>query len=437
MRSARALVLGFRTALALWVIAFLGRVSPDLVPGPVTVAFLLAAIIAGGISAGRLPNGGAKDGASVGFVAALVSLLLLGSLLMSGETQAWVPSASLWIPGWLFAGSVLGIVGAMLGRSMKPLPAEPDWNARFTRVAAVATLCLLAVGGLVTSRDAGLAVVDWPNSYGYNMFLYPLSRMTGNIFYEHAHRLFGSLVGLMTVALFIRLLITDRRRWVHVVAGIAVILVIAQGILGGLRVTGHFTTSTLPEEMRPNLGLAMVHGILAQLFLALMASLAAFNSTAWKKIESEQGSALPRPLATNTQLALILWVLVFVQLLLGVHLRHSGRGLMMHIVFSVAVVIPAVIVGLRLISQAKTSPILRKIGSALLGHTGTQFLLGIGALISTGIAGTADPRAPAPSSLHAVLVPTMHQTVGALLFANVTLAYLWCRRILRTASSAP
>ncbi|HET9886910.1 MAG TPA: COX15/CtaA family protein, partial [bacterium] len=352
-------------------------------------------------------------------------------------TRAWVPSASLWIPGWLIAGSVLGIVGAMLGRTMKPFPAEPDWNARFSRVAAVATLCLLAVGGLVTSRDAGLAVVDWPNSYGYNMFLYPLSRMTGNIFYEHAHRLFGSLVGLMTLTLFIRLLVTDRRRWVHVVAGLAVILVISQGILGGLRVTGHFTTSTMPEEMRPNLGLAMLHGILAQLFLALMASLAAFNSTAWKKIESEQGSALPRPLATDAQLALILWVLLFVQLLLGVHLRHSGRGLMMHIVFAVAVVIPAVIVGLRLISQAKTSRILRKIGSALLGHTATQFLLGIGALIATGIAGTADPQAPAPSSLHAVLVPTMHQTVGALLFANVTLAYLWCRRILRGGHGAP
>jgi len=438
MRGARALVLGFRTALALWIIAFLGRVSPDLVPGQVTVAFLIAAIVAGGISAGRLPNGGARDGAAVGFVAALISLLLLGSLLMSGETREWVPSAMLWIPGWLFAGTTLGAVGAAAGQKLlAPIPTEPDWNARFTRVAGVATLCLLAVGGLVTSRDAGLAVVDWPNSYGYNMFLYPLSRMTGNIFYEHAHRLFGSLVGLITIALFVRLLVADRRRWVHVVAGIAVVFVVIQGILGGLRVTGHFTTSTAPEAMSPNLGLAMVHGILAQLFLSLMAALAAFNSTAWKKIEREQGGALPRPLATDSQLTLIVWIVLFLQLLLGVHLRHTGRGLMMHIVFSVAVVIPAVLVGLRLIAKTKTSRILRKLGSALLGHTGTQFLLGIGALITTGIAGTAEPGAPPPNSLHAVLVPTLHQTVGALLFANVTLAHLWCRRILRVEGSAP
>lgn len=438
MRGARALVLGFRTALALWVIAFLGRISPDLVPGQITVAFLIAAIFAGGISAGRLPNGGARDGAGVGFVAALVSLLLLGSLLMSGETRDWVPSASLWIPGWLFAGTMLGALGATAGRTwFPPIPVEPDWNARFARVAAVATLSLLAVGGLVTSRDAGLAVVDWPNSYGYNMFMYPLSRMTGNIFYEHAHRLFGSLVGLMTIALFVRLLVTDRRRWVHVVAGIAVVLVVIQGVLGGLRVTGHFTTSVSPEAMRPNLGLAMVHGILAQLFLALMASLAAFNSPTWKKIEREEGAALPRPLTTDSQLTLIVWVLAFVQLLLGVHLRHTGRGLMMHIVFSVAVVIPAVLVGLRLVTQARTSPLLRKIGSALLGHTGTQFLLGIGALIATGIAGTAEPGAPPPTGLHSVIVPTLHQTVGGLLFANITLAHLWCRRLLRADSTTP
>jgi cytochrome c oxidase assembly protein subunit 15 len=288
----------------------------------------------------------------------------------------------------------------------------------------------------VTSRDAGLAVVDWPNSYGYNMFLYPLARMSGNIFYEHAHRLFGSLVGLMTVALFIRLLMTDRRRWLHLVAGIAVVLVIVQGILGGLRVTGHFTTSTSPEVMRPNLGLAMIHGILAQLFLSLTALLAAFTSPSWEKIEHDEGSRLPRPLATDSQLTLILWIVVFVQLLLGVHLRHTGRGLMMHIVFSVAVVIVAVLVGLRLIAQARTSRILRKLGSALLGHTGTQFLLGIGALIATGIAGTAEPNAPPPTGLHAVILPTMHQTVGAILFANVALAHLWCRRILRAEVAA-
>ena len=435
MRGARALVLGFRTALALWIIAFLGRISPDLVPGPVTVAFLLAAMIGGGISAGRLPNAGARDGAGVGFVAALVSLLLLGSLLLS---QTRGPSAFLWIPGWLLAGAILGVAGALVGRKFfSAVASEPDWNARFTRVAAAATLALLAVGGLVTSRDAGLAVVDWPNSYGYNMFLYPLSRMSGNIFYEHAHRLFGSLVGLMTIALFIRLLTTERRRWIHIVAGIAVVLVVIQGILGGLRVTGHFTTSTSPEVMRPNLGLAMIHGTLAQIFLSLMASLAAFNSTAWKRIERDEGSALPRPLATDAQLSLILWILVFVQILLGVHLRHTGgRGLMMHIVFSVAVVIPAVLVGLRLVAQAGTSPILRKIGAALMAHTGTQFLLGIGALIATGIAGTAEPNAPPPTSWHSVLLPTLHQTVGALLFANVTLAYWWCRRILRSESAA-
>ena len=74
---------------------------------------------------------------------------------------------------------------------------------------------LLAVGGLVTSAEAGLAVVDWPNSFGYNMFLYPLARMTGGVYYEHAHRLLGSLVGLSTLVLALQLQSSERRGWVR------------------------------------------------------------------------------------------------------------------------------------------------------------------------------------------------------------------------------
>jgi cytochrome c oxidase assembly protein subunit 15 len=64
------------------------------------------------------------------------------------------------------------------------------WTSAFAWVTATATFFLLAIGGIVTAQEAGLAVVDWPNSFGYNMFLYPLSRMTGGIYFEHAHRLF-------------------------------------------------------------------------------------------------------------------------------------------------------------------------------------------------------------------------------------------------------
>src|SRR5947208_7734114 len=73
--------------------------------------------------------------------------------------------------------------------------------SRFAFVTAAATVALIGLGGLVTSHEAGLAVPDWPTSYGYNMFLFPISKWIGGIFYEHTHRLVASGVGLIITIL--------------------------------------------------------------------------------------------------------------------------------------------------------------------------------------------------------------------------------------------
>src|SRR5215475_10779758 len=82
-----------------------------------------------------------------------------------------------------------------------PLPGDSGWLHRFACVTAAATLLLIAIGGLVTSHEAGMAVPDWPNSYGYNMFLFPISKWVGGIFYEHSHRLLASFGGVLVVVL--------------------------------------------------------------------------------------------------------------------------------------------------------------------------------------------------------------------------------------------
>src|SRR5713101_4422224 len=110
------------------------------------------------------------------------------------------------------------------------------WPHRLAVVTAAATLLLIFVGGLVTNTGSALAVPDWPTTFGYNMFLYPWSRMAGGIFYEHSHRLIGSAVGLLTIALAVWLWVTETRRWVRGLGLLAVAAVIAQGVLGGLRV---------------------------------------------------------------------------------------------------------------------------------------------------------------------------------------------------------
>src|ERR1044071_6713924 len=89
------------------------------------------------------------------------------------------------------------------------------WPHRIAVVLACATFPLLFIGGLVTSKGAGLAVPDWPTTFGQNMFLYPWSKMVGNVFYEHSHRLVASFVGLLSIALAVALWLREERAWLR------------------------------------------------------------------------------------------------------------------------------------------------------------------------------------------------------------------------------
>ena len=89
------------------------------------------------------------------------------------------------------------------------------WLHCYLRLLAAASLLLIAAGGLVTSTDSGLAVPDWPNTYGYFMFSFPFSKMVGGIFYEHGHRLIASTVGLLTIGLVLWAWRAEPRRWVR------------------------------------------------------------------------------------------------------------------------------------------------------------------------------------------------------------------------------
>ena len=109
------------------------------------------------------------------------------------------------------------------------------WLHRFAVLTVLATLALLGIGGLVTSHGAGMAVPDWPNTYGYNMFLFPPSKWVGGIFYEHSHRLVASGVGLLTTILAVWLWLRESRAWLRWLGVIAFFGVVFQGLLGGAR----------------------------------------------------------------------------------------------------------------------------------------------------------------------------------------------------------
>lgn len=199
----------------------------------------------------------------------------------------------------------------------------------FARLVVFATLLLIVAGGLVTSTGSGLAVPDWPNTYGWFMFTFPVSKMVGGIFYEHGHRLIASTVGFLTIVLAAWLWIRDPRRWVRRLGFVALGAVIAQGLLGGLTVVFF-----LPAPV------SIAHAGLAQLFFCLTVSLALFTSRGW--IEGYSPAHCPLPTANSSvrsvvnrqtdhtvlrKLALATTIVIYAQILLGASMRHTGAGL--------------------------------------------------------------------------------------------------------------
>ncbi len=312
-RGADLLALGFGTTVAMWAAGYALRFPGVGAPGWLLLAALLAILVAGGYATGRLSALGHRGGWQAGLLAGVLNLLVLGSVLSGDRPGVVVPSAVWWVPGSLLASAGLGWLGARLaggGRAAQPY-LEGRGASSFATVAAAATFLLLIAGGIVTGSEAGLAVADWPTSYGYNMFLYPLARMTGGIYYEHVHRLLGSLVGLTTLVLTVHLLVTEPRRWVKAWAVGALALVVVQGILGGLRVTGISLT------------LALVHGVVGQLFFGAVVALAAFTSRRWRQAERP---VMRQGAKTDRQLSAVLLGMVMVQLVLGAFLRHTDNG---------------------------------------------------------------------------------------------------------------
>ncbi len=452
LRAADILTIGFGTTVAMWAIGYACRLFGDMVPAPVVFGLLLLCLVAGGVALGRHTGHGARAGAAAGLLSGVLDLLIIGSLISGKTPNDITRGVLLWVPGTLVVSLVLGAIGAAIGRTRCRTTQEPsDWTGGLATVAACATFLLLAAGGLVTGFDEGLAVVDWPNTEGYNMFLYPLARMTGGVYLEHSHRLLGSLVGLTTLVLAIQVQLTDARRWVRRMAWLALLLVVVQGILGGLRVTGRFTLSTQPADTSPSIVLAIVHGIFGQMVFATLVALAVSRSRPWQAA----GPPTPHPSAsTDRTFGVALVTLVAIQLVLGALVRHftwaldiqryglavdparlaavGQWALHLHLTVAVIVVLLAVAVGVRAWGIHHDAPPLRRLGKNLLLLTGIQLALGIAALIVTG----NDAARRRPTALD-VAVTTTHQVVGAALLAGAVMLLLWNYRLLSATVSRP
>jgi cytochrome c oxidase assembly protein subunit 15 len=289
------------------------------------------------------------------------------------------------------------------------------WLHRFALLTALATFPLLFVGGLVTSTGSALAVPDWPTTFGYNMFLYPLSGMVGGILYEHSHRLLGALVGLLTIILTLWLWLQEPRLWLRWLGSIALAAVVLQGVLGGLRVV------LLAQS------LAIVHACLAQAFFALLVGIAFFTSP------EKSGNPGDRPvehLSRLRRLCVLTSAFIYMQVVFGAILRHTGARLDAHLVLGALVAVHVIVLNMYVWRNLFEEGALVRPIMLLSGLLIAQLSLGLGAYLVkyTAMAAVVTPFAR-------VSLTTMHLAVGSLMLA--TSLVLTLRTFHRKAASMP
>jgi cytochrome c oxidase assembly protein subunit 15 len=290
------------------------------------------------------------------------------------------------------------------------------WRHRFAVVTAAATLCLIFVGGLVTSTGSGLSVPDWPLSYG--MLMPP---MRGGVFYEHGHRMVATTVGLLTLILAVWTARVEARRGVRRLGWAALAGVVAQGVLGGLTVLFY-----LPVPI------SVTHACVAQAFFCTTIALAYVTSREWLSGDPpREDAAFVRPAA------LVATGAVFVQLLLGALARHLGARLddfplassrpggdggalplVLHMVG--AGVVFATVVTLSLRCERSDDALFTRLGRALFGLVLVQIGLGIATLF-TG---------------KAVTPTTLHVATGAAILGTAWLVALRAQRRLIPARAS-
>jgi heme a synthase len=281
---------------------------------------------------------------------------------------------------------------------------ERPWLHRYAILLSVCTLFLIVAGATVTSKEAGLSVPDWPLSYGKLM-----PPMTGGVFFEHGHRMVGTLVGMLTIGLLIWLLATEKRTWMRKLGWVALGGVIFVGLLGGLTV-----------KMLTPPPVSIFHTCMAQLFFSLTVAIAVFTSRSWHEgpvMIEDQGTPSLRTLAILTPVA------VLIQISLGAGFRQRAIGVMPHLLGAMVVSLVIMFSSVCVLQQCQQHRPLRLAAKALLGVTGLQVFLGLSAF-------TALTRS-VPRETEILVSTVAHVATGALTLAASIVLAIQIRRNVR------
>jgi cytochrome c oxidase assembly protein subunit 15 len=431
------LALGFAGAAVQWGLAYIAMLGVGLWVGEALFLLTLLAPVGVGFVAVRHARA-ASGPIAAGLVCGVVNLLIVGSVVGGKDARAMVLESLAWSAALLIGSGALAGIGGALARRAPEAPGRlPPPLSLFALVNTATIFLLLVTGGLVTGLEAGLAVPDWPNSFGHNMLLYPVSQMKGGVYYEHAHRLFGMLVGLTTFTLTALCWRHEARAWVRWLATFVLLAVCVQGLMGGLRVTGTPTLAQDPSLLQPSIALAIAHGVFGQLVFATVAVLAACMSARWiaptPAVSTDAGASV-------RTLAAIAPVILLMQLFLGAAYRHlqvsptevDARivhpvwAMHGHLGFAVVALIVVLLAASRLSgagrARADLLP-LGRCGTAMAIVVAVQVLLGF---IAWGaVMMRKGPVIPGWE----VLSTSAHQATGALLLMVTLQGAVWSRRL--------
>lgn len=214
----------------------------------------------------------------------------------------------------------------------KRLFVTSKWLHYFAVVVAASTIALIVLGALVTSTKSGDAIPDWPTSYGA---LIP-ANLVGGILYEWAHRAIAGVTALLILTLTIWLTLSNAPRWLKGLGWFALLAVIAQAVLGGLRVLVvsqekvqatalAITEASHPDSLR--IAFAVAHATLAQIVLGLAFAIALFT----KPIDRDGNLLASKPFSIRLKvfeaISFAILFLIFAQLIFGAIMRHTDAGL--------------------------------------------------------------------------------------------------------------
>lgn len=315
---------------------------------------------------------------------------------------------------------------------------DSPWPHRLAVLLTCATFPLIWVGGLVTSYDAGMAVPDWPNTYGYNLFLYPIETWVfgpWDIFIEHGHRLMGALVGLITIALCWVIWRLDKRRWMRTLGLVALAVVIIQGVLGGARV--------IQNEVL----LAKIHGCFGPVFFGLCIAVAVVTSRRWRECDT---AAVHAKAAALHRLSVLTVLIAYIQLVLGSQLRHlvadtTWREFQISVVFHLLVAgflsLQILALAIHALRRHRDRPALWTPAMLLAFTIVVQIALGCGAWVTNygWPAALGDFHFAAAYTIEArgftqAIVTTAHVATGSLILGISVMLALRSLRMLRSDS---